>query len=145
MGFLSTLFYVVVPGIGIATVAAFSLGKELPKACRRTGRSIGMGYNYVKTMLRIITPESDNTVELVRKMRQSSQQAFAFTNEVKWNMLNMKPDVRHMLPELSDDPFKRFGVPSDVPVKAPVRLTGTQLLDTVYQERSRLKAKERQT
>lgn len=143
MGLLSTLCYVILPGLGISTVAALSLGKKLTKACRRTGMTIGMSYNYMKAILQIITPESDNTVELVRKIRQSSQQAFAFSNEVKWNMLNLKPEVKSILPELTDDPFTKFGIASDIPIKPSTRLTGTQLLDMLFQERSRLKSKVR--
>jgi hypothetical protein len=141
MGLLGKLFLVIVPGIGLASAAAFSLGKELPKVCRRTGRSIGMGYNYLKVTLKLITPESDSTVDLVRKMRQSTQQAFAFSNEVKWNMLKLKTDVKAILPDLTDDPFTKFGITPDTPVKPTSRLTGTELLDVAYKERRRLQTR----
>lgn len=41
MGFLTTLFMIVVPGGGLATYMALRLGPELPIACRRLGHKIG--------------------------------------------------------------------------------------------------------
>ncbi len=41
--------------LGAASYCAFSLGARLPLAARRTGQSLGMGFNYFKAGLRILT------------------------------------------------------------------------------------------
>ena len=117
MGLFTYIFGVVIPVIGFSTVISFRLGSELPKAARRTGRSIGMGYNYLKILIKHLTPRSTHGVDLVRRFRQTGQQAFAFSNEVKWNLLDAKPLIKDALPGLTEDPFDKFGLKSAQPAK----------------------------
>ncbi|OMJ88079.1 hypothetical protein SteCoe_10064 [Stentor coeruleus] len=150
MGFLHAVFFVIIPSIGACTVLSLRLGQELPKACRRTGRSIGMGYNYLKILLKHITPRSSHGVELVRKMRQTGQQAFAFSNEVKWNLLETGPMVKNILPGITEDPFDKFGLK---PVEKKIQPKGdlNSILLSVLEERQRIitsksdRAKEEET
>ena len=129
------------PVTGAATFFAMRLGPELPKATRATGRRIGMLYNLLKVVLKHITPKSYNSVEVVRKLRQSSQQAFAMSNEIKWNLFSLKPEVKRILPDLTQDPI---GLQSLVKSSlnqassAPPALTGTSLLKTVFEERRKV-------
>ena len=110
MGFLSFVFIGVVPVIGFCTVVSFRLGQELPKASRKAGQSIGMGYNYMKIVLKHLTPHSDQGVELIRKVRQTGQQAFAFSNEIKLNLVDTSPLIKQALPGITEDPFSKFGI-----------------------------------
>lgn len=56
MGLLKIFALLAVPISGM-TYAAFSLGKELPIACRRFGNYIGLSYVYFKTILKVLKPE----------------------------------------------------------------------------------------
>jgi len=59
--------------VGSATYCAFSLGPLLPVASRRAGRAIGMGFNYFKVALRVLTePAADQTNFLVSQYRMGS-------------------------------------------------------------------------
>ena len=69
---------------GSATYFAFSLGpSKLPLVSRNAGRAIGMGFNYFKVMLKIMTPTADEANQIVTQYRKGSQQAHAFTREFK--------------------------------------------------------------
>lgn len=142
MGFFSYLFYVVIPTIGFGTVVSFRLGSELPKAARRTGRSIGMGYNYLKIVLKHVTPRSTHGVDLVRKFRQTGQQAFAFSNEVKWNLLDAKPLIKEALPGLTEDPFEKFGLKQATPLPLSPSGNMNKILLSVLNEKKEIIAKK---
>jgi len=58
---------------GSCTYFAFSLGAKLPVASREAGRAIGMGFNYFKVMLRVLTPAADEANAIVSQYRQGSQ------------------------------------------------------------------------
>lgn len=139
MGLFKLLLLSFLPVTGLATVLSLRLGPQLPKATRSTGRRIGMLYNYLKVLLKQITPKSHNSVEVVRKLRQSGQQAFAMSNEIKWNLLDLKPEVKRIVPELTQDPI---GLQSLVKQKSEEKRslegTGTGLLKDVFEERSRV-------
>lgn len=60
MGVLKTLFLIVAP-IGGMTIAAFTLKKELPKACRLFGNYIGLGYIFFKSVITILKPKDHMT------------------------------------------------------------------------------------
>lgn len=141
MGFFKTLFIILVPGIGGCSYFAFRLGSELPIAARHTGRQIGMMYNYMKILLKHITPRSNATVDLVRKMRQTGQQAFAFSNEVKWNLLDTKPLIKQALPDLSEDPFDKFGLGKEEERKKERVPDGSSFMKVTFEERERLMEK----
>jgi hypothetical protein len=66
-----------------ATYWAFKLGSNLPIASRRAGRWVGMQYNYLKVTLRFFSPDTKQANELVSEFRKGSQQAHAFTREVR--------------------------------------------------------------
>ena len=58
---------------GSATYIAFSLGpSKLPLVSRNAGRSIGMGFNYFKVMLRVMTPRAEEANEIVSQYRKGS-------------------------------------------------------------------------
>ncbi len=137
MGFLSFTFFVFLPSVSLCTVAAFRLGKELPKVTRKTGRNIGMGYNYLKIFLKHLTPRSTHGVDLIRKMRQTGQQAFAFSNEVKLNLVEAGGIVKTALPDLTEDPFNKFGIQKE-PSETVKTSEVTQVLRQVMIERQRI-------
>jgi hypothetical protein len=60
MGVLKTLFLIVAPISGM-TIAAFTLKKELPKACRLFGNYIGLGYIFFKSVITILKPKDHVT------------------------------------------------------------------------------------
>lgn len=139
MGLFKFLLLSFLPVTGFATVLSLRLGPELPKATRATGRRIGMLYNYLKVVLKLITPKSHSSVEVVRKLRQSGQQAFAMSNEIKWNLLDLKPEVKRILPDLTQDPIGLQSlVKQDNAEKVSVDGTGTGLLRDVFAERRRV-------
>jgi hypothetical protein len=55
MGFLKFLAIITLPTAAM-TYSAFSLGKELPKACRRFGNFIGLSYIYFKCIIKTLKP-----------------------------------------------------------------------------------------
>jgi hypothetical protein len=61
MGFFK-LFLLTTAG---STFLAFSLGNRLPVVARRTGRSVGMYYNYLKIALKHLTPKTAAPVQFV--------------------------------------------------------------------------------
>ena len=73
---------------GSATYCAFSLGRQLPVASRNAGRSLGMGFNYLKVGLRFFAPSSDEANQILNQFRKGSQQAHAFTREFRANVLD---------------------------------------------------------
>jgi hypothetical protein len=144
MGFVHFVFFVIAPSIGVCTFLSLRLGQELPKASRNTGRAIGMGYNYMKIFLKHMTPRSSHGVELVRKMRQTGQQAFAFSNEVKMNMLATGSLVQQALPGITEDPFHKFGLIHQEKQKIPESHELNSVLLGVLQERSSIINKKKQ-
>jgi hypothetical protein len=73
MGFGKIIFFIVAP-IGGMTIAAFSLKKELPKACRLFGNYIGLSYVYFKSTIKILKPQDHMTYEMIDIARKASQQ-----------------------------------------------------------------------
>ena len=76
MGFLKIITFVAAPVAGM-TYAAFSLGKELPKATRRMGNYIALGYVYFKSTLKVLKPEDQLPYEMIDVVRRASQQSQA--------------------------------------------------------------------
>ena len=60
MGVGKVIFFIAVP-VGGMTIAAFSLRKELPKACRWFGNNVGLSYVYFKSMIKIMKPQDHMT------------------------------------------------------------------------------------
>jgi len=143
MGVISKIFWVVVPGVAGLSYVALSLGAQLPVATRSAGRKVGMSYNYLKVVINHLTPRSNQGIELVRKLRQSGQQAFAFSNEVKWNLMETKPLVKQAFPGISEDPFKKFGLQEEVPSKKPTQ-SATDLVFEAFSEKKRIEHKKQQ-
>ena len=73
MGVTKILFLVVTPIAGMS-YAAFSLGKELPKASRLFGNYIGLSYIYFKSILKVLKPKDHIPFETIQKAREASQQ-----------------------------------------------------------------------
>jgi hypothetical protein len=136
MGFFSFLIFGIVPTVGACTVLAFRLGQELPKASRKAGRSIGMGYNYMKIIIKHFTPHSEQGVEIVRKARQAGQQAFAFSNEVKMGLVDTSPLIQQAFPGITEDPFKKFGIQVEKKVENKGELN--KVLLKVFEERGKI-------
>ena len=57
MGFIKSFFILFVPSTAMATYFSFRLGSELPVACKKFGRKVGMGYNYFKVILKVLSPQ----------------------------------------------------------------------------------------
>jgi hypothetical protein len=76
MGFLKILAFITLPISGM-TYASFSLGKQLPKATRSFGNSIGLSYIYFKTILKVLKPEDQLPYEMIEIARRTSQQSKA--------------------------------------------------------------------
>lgn len=76
MGLFKIFAIIAAPVVGM-TYAAFSLGKELPKATRRFGNHIGLSYVYFKTILKVIKPEDQMPYEMIEVARKASQQSQA--------------------------------------------------------------------
>ena len=128
MGILSKLFLVFLPGLGVSTFFVLKLGNRLPVATRRTGQNIGMLHNYLRVLIRHLTPRSMPAVEMVRKIRQTNQQAFAFSNEIKWNLLETHTELKQSLPDLTHNPLDKFKLDSPKP-KVQVSKTTQDLAD----------------
>ena len=93
---------------GSATYCAFRLGNQLPIASRKAGQWVGMQYNYLKVTLRFFSPDQDQTNQIIREFRQGSQQAHAFTREVRHSILSQKKTLEGYVPEINIDPLKDF-------------------------------------
>ena len=105
--FLGKLLYPVL-FTGSSTYWAFKLGSELPVASRKAGHWIGMQYNYFKVTLRFFSPDATQANAIISDFRRGSQQAHAFTREVKTSILLQKETLEQMVPELGIDPLKEF-------------------------------------
>lgn len=99
-----------------------------------------MGYNYLRLVLKHIIPKSHESIEVVRKMRQVGQQAFAFSNEVKWNLLETKPILKEAFPGLSEDPFDKFGLRAEETAKEikPIPITSSVLIADAFNEKAEI-------
>jgi len=75
MGVLRTIVFVLLPGSAYATFLAFRLGPELPVAARLLGNRIGMGFNYFKVILKVLSRQSQTPAEIVDVYRKTNQQA----------------------------------------------------------------------
>ncbi len=64
MGFFKIMAFIAVPITGM-TYAAFSLGKELPKASRKFGNYIGLSYVYFKCVLKTLKPEDQMPYDMI--------------------------------------------------------------------------------
>mgnify|MGYP000968361242 FL=1 len=49
-------------------------GGELPIASRNLGRNIGMGYNYFKVLVKVLSPKDHKPAEIVDIIRKGNQQ-----------------------------------------------------------------------
>ncbi|CAG9313512.1 unnamed protein product [Blepharisma stoltei] len=148
MGFISAFLCVFVPLVSFSTYITFRQGNKLPQITRQTGRSIGMGYNYLRIVIKHMTPKSNESIEVIRKMRQVGQQAFAFSNEVKWNLLETKPLIKEAFPNLTEDPFNKFGLRGEIKgeeEKKPNPAASTSnLIAETFNQRSQLIKKKKQ-
>ena len=93
---------------GSATYCAFRLGSQLPIASRNAGHWVGMQYNYMKVTLRFFSPDKDQTNQIIKQYRQGSQQAHAFTREVKQSVMSQKAELEKLVPEIGTDPLAEF-------------------------------------
>ena len=67
-----------------------------------------MGFNYFKVALKFFTPSSDEANKIVSQYRKGSQQAHAFTREFKASILTQKSQLKKVVPEFDEDPFKNL-------------------------------------
>ena len=68
MGFKKIFLIISVPLVGMS-YAAFSLGKELPKATRWFGNHIGLSYVYFKSVLKVLKPKDHLPYEAIKRAR----------------------------------------------------------------------------
>ena len=92
--------------MGSCTWYAFALGSQLPVASRNAGRALGMGFNYFKVALKFFTPSSEEANKIVSQYRKGSQQAHAFTREFRQSVVSQKSQLKKIVPEFGEDPFK---------------------------------------
>ena len=71
---------------GAATYYAFKLGPKLAISSRRAGQSLGMGYNYFKVLLSILTPKAEQANQIIGEFRKGSQQAHAVLREFRFDV-----------------------------------------------------------
>lgn len=71
--FKTTLFFLT--GFGVyGGFCVYKLGRKLPSAARKMGHKIGMSYNYLGILLKVMTPETtDQTGEILQVYKQTSQ------------------------------------------------------------------------
>lgn len=106
MGLIKNILIMFLPGTAFATFFAFKLGPELPKASRRLGRSIGMGYNYFKVILKLMAPQTEIPAEMMDIVRKTNQQITSLNRELRANIIKAKQDVSNLLPdEIKKNPF----------------------------------------
>jgi len=144
MGFLKSLFVVLFPAVGFSVYSAFSLGRELPKASRRLGQSFGMGYNYFKVLLRLLTPETQQPGETMDVFRKANQQAAAFSRELKTNLIKSQLMYREVMPkEFTQNPLDQLGLKPDKPIEESGDASrGSEILQVIYAERTRIREKQ---
>lgn len=73
MGFFKTMLFITAP-ITVATVMAFRLGPQLPKASRLFGNHIGLAYVYFKSLIKFLKPVDHVPFEMISLARKTSQQ-----------------------------------------------------------------------
>lgn len=91
MGFFKIIAFIAVPITGM-TYAAFSLGKELPKASRKFGNYVGLSYVYFKCILKTLKPEDQMPYEMIEMARKASQQSQALRRELRNTVKKAKED-----------------------------------------------------
>ena len=72
------------------------------------GRAIGMGFNYFKVMLKVMTPNAEEANQIVAQYRKGSQQAHAFSREFKSSLRTQKSALKKIIPEFGEDPLKNL-------------------------------------
>jgi len=77
MGFFKTMLFITAP-IAAATVMAFRLGPQLPKASRLFGNHIGLAYVYFKSLIKILKPADQVPFEMISLARKTSQQVLFY-------------------------------------------------------------------
>lgn len=107
MGFLKTFLIITFPGTAVATFFAFRLGSELPKASRKLGRKIGLGYHYFKVILKVLAPQTEVPAEMMDVLRKTNQQIVSLNRELRANVIKAKQEVSQLFPdEIKKNPFE---------------------------------------
>lgn len=76
-----------------------------------------MFYNYFKIILLNLKPRANQSAELVKNLRNISQQSHAFTRELSMNLLENKRELKDMIPGMKIDPFENIGLKTEAPLK----------------------------
>lgn len=106
MGLIKSILIIFLPGTALASYFAFRLGPELPKASRKLGRNIGMGYNYFKVILKLMAPQTEIPAEMMDIVRKTNQQITSLNRELRANIIKAKQDVSNLMPdEIKKNPF----------------------------------------
>ena len=67
-----------------------------------------MSFNYFKVALKFFTPSSDEANRIVAHYRKGSQQAHAFTREFRSSLQSQQSQLKKIVPEFGQDPFKEL-------------------------------------
>ena len=105
------------------------------------GRRLGMMYNYLRVLIKVIAPEEETTLRLMAAYRKSNQQMQVLARELNENFVQLKDEVRDVVPEeLTKSPFEKFMIkPASAESKAPeTGSTGSDLAFEAFREKKRL-------
>ncbi|KAM3140969.1 hypothetical protein pb186bvf_006980 [Paramecium bursaria] len=129
-------------GACAATYVSFSLGSQLPVACRKMGQRIGLGYLLFKDILKLNLPKDiGQSNEVIKAFRQSEQQANALQREFRSSVSKLKQEIQQQIPEeLNKNPYKILELKNDrKPIVQQNTLHGVDLIVYYMNERQRLK------
>lgn len=108
-----------------------------------------MMYNYLRVLIKVLAPEEETTLKLMAAYRKSNQQMQVLTRELNENFVQLKDEVKDIVPEeLTRSPFEKFMLkPASSEAKAPASgSTGSDLVYEAYREKKRLsEAKAKQS
>lgn len=156
MGFLKTTVLVIGPVFLFGCFSAVRLGRRLPVACRRLGNRMGMTYNYLRLIVKMLAPEEETALKVLSLYNKSNQQMNALSRELSENMFQVKKTLTDTLPEdLKKTPFDNFSLENlknsmnDVgstqkPGSEGVHHTGTELIYQGLVEKRKIARKKAQ-
>lgn len=123
MGILKTAFLVITPMFAYGCYSAVMLGPRLPMAARKMGHRLGMGYNYFRSLVKVLAPEEETAMRLLSAYRKSNQQVIYFdqinalSREISENVHKIGQEAAAVLPEeVTKSPFEKFMIKDDQPV-----------------------------
>lgn len=137
--------------------SAVRLGPRLPIACRKLGHRLGMTYNYLRLLVKMLAPEEETALKVLSLYNKSNQQMNALSRELSENMFQVKKSFTDTLPEeLKRSPFENLSLenmknsldvsdPLQVKAESSLPSSGSELLyQGILEKRRILEKKARQ-